>query len=69
MIHSHAVWLHLCLGAVERHLNGRPLAVLHYVATGKAMAGYIAGAIVMGVSTIYSFVGHKKITFKTKSGE
>jgi putative flippase GtrA len=30
------------------------------------MAGYIAGALVIGVSTIYSFVGHKTITFRTK---
>jgi putative flippase GtrA len=32
------------------------------------MAGYIAGTLVIGVSTIYSFVGHKEITFRTKSG-
>jgi putative flippase GtrA len=31
------------------------------------MAGYIAGAIVIGLSTIYSFVGHKKVTFKPKT--
>jgi putative flippase GtrA len=30
------------------------------------MAGYIAGAVVIGVSTIYSFVGHKKVTFRTR---
>jgi putative flippase GtrA len=69
MIHAHAAWLHLSVDAVGRHFSGRPLAMLHYLATGKAMAGYIAGAIVVGVSTIYSFVGHKKITFKTKSAE
>lgn len=68
-IHNHAAWLHLCLNAVERHLSGRPLALIHYVATGKAMAGYIAGAIVMGVTTVYSFVAHKNITFRTKSAE
>jgi putative flippase GtrA len=67
MFHSHSALLHLWLTAVERHLSGPPLALLHYIATGKAMAGYIAGAIVIGVSTIYSFVGHKKITFRTKS--
>jgi putative flippase GtrA len=66
MIHRHAAWLHACLTAVERHLSGHPLALLHSIATGKAMAGYIAGAIVIGGSTIYSFVGHKKITFRTK---
>jgi putative flippase GtrA len=67
MIHSHGPRLHLYAGALERHLSGRPLALLHSVATGNAMAGYIAGAVVMGASSIYSFVGHKKITFRTKA--
>jgi putative flippase GtrA len=65
-IHAHAASLHVFLSSVERHLSGRPLALLQHVATGKAMAGYIAGALVIGVSTIYSFVGHKKVTFRTR---
>ncbi len=65
-IHAHATSLHVFLGAVETHLSGRPLVVVQHVATGKAMAGYIAGAVVIGVSTIYSFVGHKKVTFRIK---
>jgi len=69
VIHRHAASLHVGLAAVERHLSGRPLAALHYLATGRAMAGYIAGALVIGVSTVYSFVGHKKITFRTKSDQ
>jgi putative flippase GtrA len=51
---------------VEGHLSGRPLGFVQHIATGKAMAGYIAGAVVIGVSTIYSFVGHKKVTFRTR---
>jgi putative flippase GtrA len=66
MLHSHAGRLHGLLGGVEAHLSGRPLALLNHVATGKAMAGYIAGAVVIGVSTIYSFVGHKTVTFRTR---
>jgi putative flippase GtrA len=66
MIHRRAASLHVFLSAVERHLSGRPLAFLQHIATGKAMAGYIAGAVVIGVSTIYSFVGHKQVTFRTK---
>ena len=66
MIHNHAASLHVVLSTVERHLSGRPLAFVQHFATGKAIAGYIAGAVVIGVSTIYSFVGHKKITFRTK---
>jgi putative flippase GtrA len=66
MIHGHAASLHIFLSAVERHLSGRPLALLQHIATGRAMAGYIAGAVVIGVSTIYSFVGHRQVTFRTK---
>lgn len=67
MIHRHASTLHVWLNALESHLHGTPLSMLRYIATGRAMAGYIAGAIVIGVSTIYSFVGHKTITFRKKS--
>jgi len=67
IIHRHAASLHVFLGSVESHLGGKPLALLQHVATGKAMAGYIAGAIIIGVSTIYSFIGHKNVTFKVKS--
>jgi putative flippase GtrA len=64
--HTHAPALHAFLASVELHLSGKPLAVLQHVATGKAMAGYIAGAIVISVSTIYGFIGHKKVTFRQK---
>jgi putative flippase GtrA len=67
MIHRHAASLHILLNTVERHLSGHSLAFLQRIATGKAIAGYIAGAIVIGVSTIYSFVGHKKVTFRVKN--
>ena len=63
-IHRHAASLHAALAATESHLHGGPLTLLQHVATGKAMAGYIAGAIVIAFSTIYSFIGHKKVTFR-----
>jgi putative flippase GtrA len=66
MIHGHATSFHVLLSAAERHLNGRTLALLQHIVTGKAMAGYIAGAVVIAFSTIYSFVGHKKVTFRIK---
>jgi putative flippase GtrA len=66
LIHRHAASLHVFLSTVEGHLSGHSLTFLQHMATGKAMAGYIAGAIVVGVSTIYSFVGHKKVTFRVK---
>jgi len=64
LFHHHSATLHTALSAVESHLQGRPLALLQHIATGKAMAGYIAGAIVIAFSTIYSFIGHKKVTFR-----
>jgi putative flippase GtrA len=67
LIHRRAAPLHTALATVETHLHSRPLATLQHIFTGKAMAGYIAGAIVIGLSTIYSFVGHKKVTFKPKT--
>jgi putative flippase GtrA len=66
LIHSHAASLHIFLIAVERHLGGRPLALIQHIATGRAMAGYIAGALLMGATTIYGFVGHRTFTFRPK---
>jgi len=66
IIHTHAASLHLVLSTLERRLSGRQLAFVEHIANGRAMAGYIAGALVIGVSTIYSFVGHKTITFRPK---
>jgi putative flippase GtrA len=66
VIHAQAIPLHACLFAVEAHLSGRPLAFLIGIAKGNRMAGYLAGAITTGFSTIFSFIGHKKVTFKQK---
>lgn len=56
--------LHDALREVEGHLSGSPLAIARRVSTGGAMAGYVAGAVVTGFTTVYSFVGHKKVTFR-----
>jgi putative flippase GtrA len=66
MIHRHAASLHSFLSTVEQHLSGKSLAFVHHIATGNAVAGYVAGAFVTGFSTIFSFVGHKKVTFAAK---
>jgi putative flippase GtrA len=65
-IHRHAAALHAALGAAENHLSGAALRTLQHVATGNAMAGYIAGAVVIGLSTVYSFAGHKHVTFRKR---
>ena len=67
IIHHHAYRLHRTLSTVEGHLAGKPLHFVAHTARGPAMAGYLAGALVIGLSTIYSFVGHKKVTFKAKA--
>ena len=46
------------------HLSGYALGLVGKLTSAKTAAGYIAGAIVTGFSTIYSFVGHKKFSFK-----
>jgi putative flippase GtrA len=46
----------LILSALTRLLQ----SLLHQ----KDLAGYLAGALVLGFTTIISFLGHKKITFK-----
>jgi putative flippase GtrA len=57
----------LILGALTRLLqslfHSHPVTLFGRTA-GTAAAGYIAGAIVMGFSTISSFIGHKKVTFR-----
>jgi putative flippase GtrA len=66
VFHRHAATLHPLLNAAEVHLSTHAATKLQHLATGKSMAGYVAGLIVIGFSTIYSFIGHKKVTFKTK---
>jgi putative flippase GtrA len=68
-IHGNAVRLHVLLAAVETNLSGKLLAFVQHIATGKAMAGYIAGAIVIGASSVYGFVGHKKVTFRARAAD
>ena len=65
LFRSHNALLHNLLNATEAHLSGAPLHVVQNVAHGKTLAASIAGALVIGLSTIYSFVGHKRVTFKT----
>jgi len=66
-IHAHGPQLHLAITHIAAHLSGSPLGLLQKLSSGKAVAGYIAGALVQGLTTIFSFVGHKKVTFKAKS--
>lgn len=64
VMHTHAPALHAALAAFEAHLSGPLLHAVQHIAAGRNLAGNLAGAIVMGLTTIYSFVGHRKVTFK-----
>ena len=67
MFHAHSPALHAALDHLSFHLHGAAAGTLRKVSTGHAAAGYIAGALVQGFTTIFSFVGHKKVTFKNSS--
>ena len=58
--------LHGFVLAVESHLSGAPLRWVQHVAGGKAAAGYIAGLFLIFFAMIYSFLGHKHVTFRQK---
>jgi len=66
LFHRYTIPLHALLLVVESHLSGAPLRWLQHAATGKAAAGYLSGALLTVFATIYSFMGHKHVTFKTK---
>jgi len=66
LIHARSPELHYLLDQATPHFSGAALATVHKLSSGKALAGYLAGALVQGFTTIFSFVGHKNVTFKTK---
>ncbi len=67
LIHAHGPALHADLAYLAAHLSAGPSGALRKLSSGKAAAGYLAGALVQGFTTIFSFVGHKKVTFKTSA--
>jgi putative flippase GtrA len=67
LIHTHSAGLHAEIAAIAVHLSGQSLKLLQNFSSGKAIAGYLAGALVQGFTVIFSFIGHKKVTFRTKS--
>jgi len=66
VFHHYSAPLHGALVVVESHLSGASLRWVQHVANGKAAAGYVAGALLTLFATVYSFMGHKHVTFKTK---
>jgi putative flippase GtrA len=66
VFHRYSVPLHTVLFSVEAHMSGAPLRWLQHAANGKAAAGYVSGAMLTVFATIYSFMGHKHVTFRRK---
>jgi len=66
-LNNHQVRLDRLAFIVASHLSDRPHAFVTHIAQVSTLAGYLAGALVQGFTVIASFVGHKKVTFATKS--
>ena len=64
LIHRHSAGLHGAVSTLQQLLRGAPLAWVQHIASGKSIAGILAGAVVTAVSTVYSYVGHRKVTFR-----
>ena len=66
LLHTHRAplvgMLHQAQAAVAGH--GALVLLLGHASDSKAAAGYIAGALVMGFTTVSGFVGHRKFSFK-----
>ena len=68
-LHLHRAPLVALLDRAQAAVAGHTAitSVLHHASDSRAAAGYIAGALVMGFTTISSFVGHQKFSFRPKS--
>lgn len=66
LLHNHAARLHALLAVATAHLPGAAARLLLGMARGKTLAANLAAAVVISLSTVYSFVGHKKVTFQTR---
>ena len=66
LLHRHSASLHHLGDTLALHLHGPLLSLLHNLSSGKAMAGYLAGAFVQGFTILFSFLGHKNVTFRTR---
>jgi len=64
LFHRNSIALHGMLTGVEGHLHGGLLVLAKGAANGHALAGYLAGGIVTIASTLYSFLGHRNVTFR-----
>ncbi len=66
VFHRYSVPLHAMVAGVEVHLRGAPLRWMEHAAHGQVAAGYASGLLLTGFATVYSFLGHKHVTFRQK---
>lgn len=66
VLHNHRAPLLATLAHLQLLAHGHQhlVAFLQHASNSKAAAGYIAGAVTMGFTTISGFVGHRKFSFK-----
>jgi putative flippase GtrA len=64
--HAHSAAMHADLISIAPHVHGGVSALVQKLSHGKAAAGYIAGAMVQSFTVIFSFIGHKRVTFAAK---
>lgn len=66
--HVHRAPLVALLARAQSAATGHDAVVslLHHATDSRAAAGYVAGALVMGFTTMSSFVGHRKFSFRPK---
>ncbi len=67
-LHLHRTPLVATLGQLQSSAAEHPtiVSLLRQASDSRAAAGYIAGALVMGFTTVSSFVGHRKFSFRPK---
>lgn len=67
LLQSHqSSWQSLLL-LLAAHLHSPALSMVKRLSAPRTLAGYIAGALVQGFTIVFSFIGHKKVTFRQKA--
>ncbi len=67
LLQSHQQFWHSFLNAMVPLLHGHLQNLTNGLSSPKALAGYIAGALLQGFTIVFSFFGHQKVTFRHKS--
>lgn len=66
LLHDHADAVASMSFEVGRHLSGSWSRGIQQLTRSSAFPGYVAGAVITALTTIYSFIGHRHFTFRPK---